>query len=74
MIDLINVSSGKCWSSEFNNPVDTAATGFDGGFGIALIKKYFKRKIDTEEEVGVRLQIGERYEAEKDEQEHPQFA
>lgn len=71
--DLINVSSGRCWSSEVNNPVDTAARGFEGGFGIALMKKDLKLAIGAAEEVGARLEMGERarevYEAaEKDDQ------
>lgn len=71
--DLINVSSGRCWSSEVNNPVDTAARRFEGGFGIALMKKDLKLAIGAAEEVGARLEMGERarevYEAaEKDEQ------
>lgn len=41
---VINVSTGRCWPSEVNNPVkgvvETAPAGRDyrGGFGIALMK------------------------------------
>lgn len=70
--DLINVSSGRCWSSEVNNPVDTATRGFEGGFGIALMKKDLGLAIEAAEEVGAKLAMGGRasevYEsAEKDE-------
>lgn len=58
--DLINVSSGRCWSSEINNPVDTAARGFEGGFGIALMKKDLKLAIGAADEVGARLEMGNR--------------
>ncbi|RPB07943.1 hypothetical protein P167DRAFT_539736 [Morchella conica CCBAS932] len=56
--DLINVSSGRCWSSEVNNPVDTAIRGFQGGFGVSLMKKDLKLAIKAAEEVGARLELG----------------
>lgn len=56
--DLINVSSGRSWSSEINNPVDTAARGFEGGFGVALMKKDLGLAIRAAEEVGARLEMG----------------
>lgn len=53
--DLINASSGRCWSSEINNPVDTALRGFQGGFGISLMKKDLKLAIKAAEGVGAKL-------------------
>merc|ERR1712093_970542 len=45
LANLINVSTGKCWPSEINNPVkgvlDSAPSSRDykGGFGISLMRK-----------------------------------
>lgn len=42
---VINSSTGKCWPSEKNNPVEgivpgaPCERGFDGGFGVQLMKK-----------------------------------
>ncbi|KAG0134321.1 NAD binding domain of 6-phosphogluconate dehydrogenase-domain-containing protein [Tuber indicum] len=58
--DLINVSSGRCWSSEVNNPVDTAQRGFKGGFGVSLMKKDLKLAIQAAEETGAKLAMGEK--------------
>lgn len=58
--DLINVSSGRCWSSEINNPVDTAIRGFEGGFGISLMKKDLTLAIKAAKEVGARLEMGDK--------------
>ncbi|RPB05980.1 hypothetical protein L873DRAFT_1824735 [Choiromyces venosus 120613-1] len=58
--NLINVSSGRCWSSEINNPVDTAERGFKGGFGISLMKKDLKLAIQAAEETGAKLAMAEK--------------
>ncbi|KAG0637963.1 NAD binding domain of 6-phosphogluconate dehydrogenase-domain-containing protein [Tuber brumale] len=58
--DLINVSSGRCWSSEINNPVDTIQREFRGGFGVSLMKKDLKLAIQAAEETGAKLVMGER--------------
>lgn len=58
--NLINVSSGRCWSSEINNPVDNAAKGFKGGFGISLMKKDLRLAIQAATEVGAKLEMGEK--------------
>ncbi|KAB5576386.1 NAD binding domain of 6-phosphogluconate dehydrogenase-domain-containing protein [Coniochaeta sp. 2T2.1] len=60
---VINVSTGKCWPSEINNPVpgvvETAPAGRDykGGFGIGLMKKDLKLAIVAAEEAGARLEL-----------------
>jgi len=60
---VINVSTGKCWPSEVNNPVrgvvDTAPANRDygGGFGISLMKKDLKLAIVAAEEAGARLEL-----------------
>lgn len=43
--ELINSSSGRCWASEVNNPVEgvsegaPAGRGYEGGFGVGLMRK-----------------------------------
>lgn len=60
---VINVSTGKCWPSEVNNPVpgviDNAPAGRDykGGFGIGLMKKDLKLAIVAAQEAGARLEL-----------------
>lgn len=56
--DLINVSSGRCWSSEINNPIDNATKGFKGGFGVSLMKKDLNLAIKAAEEAGAKLEMG----------------
>ncbi|KAI1487884.1 putative 3-hydroxyisobutyrate dehydrogenase G6G8.5 [Biscogniauxia mediterranea] len=78
LANILNVSTGKCWPSEVNNPVkgvvETAPANRDysGGFGIGLMKKDLKLAIIAANEAGARLELGSRArevyeEAEKDE-------
>jgi 3-hydroxyisobutyrate dehydrogenase len=63
---VINVSTGKCWPSEVNNPVpgvvETAPAGRDykGGFGIGLMKKDLKLAIVAAQEAGARLELAQK--------------
>jgi 3-hydroxyisobutyrate/3-hydroxypropionate dehydrogenase len=63
---LINASSGKCWSSEVNNPVPgvsesaPASRGYAGGFGVSLMKKDLGLAISAAEMAGARLELHER--------------
>ncbi|KAH0569266.1 hypothetical protein GP486_000022 [Trichoglossum hirsutum] len=63
---LINASSGKCWSSEINNPVPgvsesaPASRGYSGGFGVSLMKKDLKLAISAAEMAGAKLELHER--------------
>ncbi|KAI0103683.1 NAD binding domain of 6-phosphogluconate dehydrogenase-domain-containing protein [Nemania sp. FL0031] len=63
---IINVSTGRCWPSEVNNPVkgvvETAPAGRDyaGGFGISLMKKDLKLAIVAAEETNAKLELGAR--------------
>lgn len=63
---VINVSTGKCWPSEINNPVPgvvaTAPAGRDykGGFGIGLMKKDLKLAITAAQEAGARLELADK--------------
>jgi 3-hydroxyisobutyrate dehydrogenase len=64
--NLINISTGKCWPSEVNNPVKGVVQGspasrdYSGGFGISLMKKDLTLAIKAAAEVGARLELGDR--------------
>lgn len=64
--NLINVSTGKCWPSEINNPVKgvvptaPANRDYNGGFGISLMKKDLTLAIKAAVEAGARLELGDR--------------
>lgn len=58
--DVINTSSGRCWASEVNNPVDKCKGDFKGGFGIGLMRKDLRLAIQAGEEVGAILPLGEK--------------
>lgn len=66
LANVINVSTGRCWPSEVNNPVkgvvETAPANRDyaGGFGISLMKKDLKLAIVAAEEAKARLELGAR--------------
>ena len=64
--DLINSSSGRCWSSEVNNPVVGVSAGapaereFEGGFGVELMGKDLRLAMEEARRVGARVELGER--------------
>lgn len=68
LANLINVSTGKCWPSEINNPVPGVVEGapasrdYGGGFGVSLMKKDLKLALKAAEEAGARIELGERAE------------
>jgi len=75
---MINISTGKCWPSEVNNPVPGVIAGspasrdYEGGFGVSLATKDLKLALKAAAEADVKLALGEAaravYEAaEKDE-------
>lgn len=63
LADLINVSTGKCWPSEVNNPVKgvvqdaPAGRDFKGGFGISLMRKDLNLAILAAREAGANLEL-----------------
>lgn len=63
---VINVSTGKCWPSEVNNPVpgvvETAPAGRDygGGFGVALMKKDLRLALFAAKEADAKMVLGDR--------------
>lgn len=64
--EMINSSSGRCWSSEVNNPVpgvvDTAPSSRDyvGGFGVSLMKKDLQLAVSAAQETGTPLELAEK--------------
>jgi len=66
LTDLINSSTGRSWPSEVNNPVPgvvetaPASRGYEGGFGISLMKKDLKLAVTAAEEAGARLELAEK--------------
>ena len=64
LAELINGASGKCWSSEINNPVAGVSPGapaendFEGGFAIELMKKDLGLAIEEARRVGLRTDLG----------------
>ncbi|EHL02544.1 putative 3-hydroxyisobutyrate dehydrogenase, mitochondrial [Glarea lozoyensis 74030] len=64
--NLINISTGKCWPSEVNNPVKGVVDGspasrdYSGGFGISLMKKDLKLALLAASEAGARLELGDK--------------
>lgn len=62
---LINISTGRCWPSEINNPVAgvvptaPASRDYSGGFGIGLMKKDLLLALGAAGEAGARLELGD---------------
>lgn len=60
---VINVSTGRCWPSEVNNPVKDVVDGspagrdYRGGFGIGLMKKDLRLAMVAAEEAGARMEL-----------------
>ena len=65
LAELINSSSGRCWSSEVNNPVAGISTGapserdYAGGFGVSLMKKDLRLAMTAAEEAGAKIELGD---------------
>ena len=61
--ELINRSSGKCWSSDVNNPVPGVSPGapaekdYEGGFSVELMKKDLKLAMAAAEKVGALSEL-----------------
>jgi len=62
---VINVSTGRCWPSEVNNPVkgvvETAPCNRDyrGGFGISLMKKDLRLAMVAADEAGADMRLAD---------------
>lgn len=63
---LINSSSGRCWSSEVNNPVpgisprSPAESDFQGGFGVGLMRKDLKLAMEAATKSGARFELAQK--------------
>lgn len=61
---MINISTGKCWPSEVNNPVpgviSTAPSSreYAGGFGTSLMAKDLKLAMKAASEVAIETKLG----------------
>lgn len=64
LADMINISTGRCWPSEINNPVpgvietSPASRGYSGGFGTALMNKDLKLAMKAAEDAGIEPRLG----------------
>ncbi|PSR73367.1 6-phosphogluconate dehydrogenase [Coniella lustricola] len=60
---VLNASTGRCWPSEVNNPVPgvvaraPAARDYQGGFGLALMRKDLGLAMVAAEQAGARLPL-----------------
>lgn len=66
LANIINVSTGRCWPSEVNNPVKGVVEGspasrdYSGGFGVSLMKKDLGLAIVAAREAEAKLELGAR--------------
>lgn len=62
---VINVSTGRCWPSEVNNPVAGVVEGspagrdYRGGFGISLMRKDLRLAMAAAAEAGADMRLSE---------------
>lgn len=61
--EMVNVSTGRCWPMEINNPVpgvveaSPASRDYEGGFGVSLMKKDLRLAMAAAEESGTPLAL-----------------
>lgn len=66
LAELINTSSGRCWSSDVNNPVPGVSPGapaeknYEGGFSVELMKKDLMLAMTAAEKVGALSELGQK--------------
>jgi 3-hydroxyisobutyrate dehydrogenase len=64
LASIINTSSGRCWSSEVNNPYPgalenaPASRGYSGGFGTALMLKDLGLATSAAKAIGQPVMMG----------------
>lgn len=64
LAEMINSSTGRCWPSEFNNPIPgvvetaPASRGYEGGFAVSLMNKDLRLALMAAEKSGTRLALG----------------
>ncbi|KAI4178071.1 MAG: hypothetical protein LQ346_007578 [Caloplaca aetnensis] len=63
LADLINESSGQCWSSKVNNPIKGISPGapaekeYEGGFAVGLMRKDLGLAMKAARESGAELEL-----------------
>ncbi|KAL8760931.1 MAG: hypothetical protein Q9184_002899 [Pyrenodesmia sp. 2 TL-2023] len=63
LAELINESSGQCWSSKVNNPIKGISAGspaekdFEGGFAVGLMRKDLGLAMKAARESGAELEL-----------------
>ena len=63
---MMNSATGRSWPSEVNNPVPgvvegaPAGRGYEGGFGMGLMKKDLGLAVDSAKSFGVKTALAER--------------
>lgn len=66
LASVINVSTGRCWPSEVNNPVPgvveaaPASRDYQGGFGISLMRKDLRLAMLAAKEADARLPLADK--------------
>jgi len=66
LADVINVSTGRCWATEVNNPVPDvvptapASRDYQGGFGIGLMRKDLRLAVQAANEEDAKLCLAQR--------------
>jgi 3-hydroxyisobutyrate dehydrogenase-like beta-hydroxyacid dehydrogenase len=66
LASLVNISTGKCWPSEVNNPVPgviksaPASRDYEGGFGVSLMNKDLKLALKACDDVGLNTALGQK--------------
>ena len=64
--EMMNTATGRSWPSEVNNPVPgvvegaPAGRGYEGGFGVSLMRKDLGLAIASAKEFGVKTGLAER--------------
>ncbi|OJJ44986.1 hypothetical protein ASPZODRAFT_70682, partial [Penicilliopsis zonata CBS 506.65] len=65
LADMVSTSTGRCWPMDVNNPVPgvvdaaPASRGYEGGFGVSLMKKDLRLAIAAAEESGTPLMLAD---------------
>ena len=66
LAELINGSSGQCWSSTTNNPIPGLSAGapaekeYEGGFGVGLMRKDLRLAMKAAFESGAMLELADK--------------
>lgn len=64
LAQVLNTSTGRCWPSETNNPVPGVSKGapaerdYEGGFGVALMRKDLQLALDAERQAATVASAG----------------